>query len=82
MRFAIGNEAFGRPTNPEFLLRERELLDVVRERLTVVAFEQGLWRWIDKPAVVQRIAAVGRAYRWPPPLSPSGDAIRRAEGIG
>jgi SAM-dependent methyltransferase len=80
--FAVGNEAFGRPTNPQFLLRERELLDVVREKLTVVAFEQGLSRGVDRAAVVQRIAAVGRAYRWPPPLSPSGDGIRPAEGIG
>jgi SAM-dependent methyltransferase len=80
--FAVGNEAFGRPTNPQFLLRERELLDLVRDKLTVVAFEQGLSRGVDRAAVVQRIAAVGRAYPWPPPLSPSGDAIRRAEGIG
>jgi hypothetical protein len=35
--------------------------------LTIVAFEQGR---IDgeRPAVVQRLAAVGRARRWPPPL--------------
>ena len=57
--FAVGNEAFGRPKNPAFLLRENELLDLVRGRLAVVAFEQG---HIDgeRPAIIQRIAAVGR----------------------
>ena len=65
--FAAGNEAFGRPSNPAFLLRENELLDWVRERLVIVAFEQGR---VERPraAVVQRIAAVGRERRWPPPL--------------
>jgi len=68
--FAEGNEAYGRPTNPDFLLQEGELLERVRERLAVVAFEQGRVAIGDGFAVVQRIAAVGRARRWPPPLSP------------
>lgn len=65
--FAAGNERFGRPSNPAFLLREGELLEVVRPRLTVVAFEQGA---IDgaRRAVVQRIAAVGPRRAWPPLL--------------
>jgi hypothetical protein len=52
----LGNEALGRPSNPDFLLRPGELLEVLRERLTVVAFEQGR---VDapKPAVIQRICA-------------------------
>jgi SAM-dependent methyltransferase len=60
--FAVGNEAFGRPTNPAFLLRETELIDAVRGQLVVVAFEQGR---IDgeRPAIVQRIAAVGQRRR-------------------
>lgn len=55
--FMIGNELFGKPSNPEFLLRPGELLEVVRPSLTVVAFEQGR---VDtpKPAVVQRICAI------------------------
>lgn len=66
--FAVGNERFGRPSNPAFLLREHELLDWVRGRLTVVAFEQGR---IDgeRSAVVQRLAAVGNACPWPPALA-------------
>ena len=70
--FASGNEAFGRPSNPAFLLRESELLERARERLTIVAFEQGR---IDqeRPAVVQRLAAVGHARRWPPSLAIRAD---------
>ena len=54
--FAVGNEQFGRPSRPEFLLRPGELLDAVRGRLRVVAYEDG---YVDspKPAMVQRIAA-------------------------
>ena len=69
--FAIGNEAFGRPSNPAFLLGENELLDTVRDRLTVVAFEQGEVVDDARRAVVQRIAAVGRARGWPPALAAS-----------
>ncbi|OHC72364.1 MAG: hypothetical protein A3H93_16065 [Rhodocyclales bacterium RIFCSPLOWO2_02_FULL_63_24] len=57
--FMVGNERFGKPSNPAFLLRSGELLDVVRRRLTVVAFEQGE---IDspRPAVIQRLCATRR----------------------
>ena len=65
--FAVGNERFGRPSNPAFLLREDELLALVRAELVTVAFEQGE---IGGPraAVVQRLAAVGAARPWPPAL--------------
>jgi len=56
--FAVGHEALGRPTNPDFLLRENELLDVARGRLTIVAFEQGRVDG-ERPAIVQRLAATG-----------------------
>ena len=55
--FAVGNERLGRPTNPDFLLRRNELLELaLAHDLVVVAFEDVE---IDepKPAVVQRIAA-------------------------
>jgi len=35
-----GNERYGRPSNPAFLLQPRELLRAFKP-LTVVAFEQG-----------------------------------------
>lgn len=55
--FAAGNERFGKPSNPDFLLRPGELLDAARGRLTVVAYEN-LEVAEPNPAVVQRIAAV------------------------
>ena len=57
--FMVGNERFGKPSNPAFLLRQGELLDVVRRRLTVVAFEQGEVE-LPRPAVVQRLCATRR----------------------
>lgn len=66
--FAAGNERFGRPSKPDFLLRNGELLDVVRGYCTVVAFEQGSIENGAQPAVVQRLAAVGPKRAWPPPL--------------
>ena len=60
--FAIGNEELGRPRNPDFLLRDGELLDAVAGKLSVVAYEAGR---IDapKPAIVQRIAAIRSGVR-------------------
>lgn len=57
--FMAGNERFGKPSNPEFLLRRDELLDLVRPRLTVVAFEQGEID-VPRPAMVQRLCATKR----------------------
>lgn len=54
--FMIGNERFGKPSNPHFLLRPGELLEVVRRRLHVVAFEEGEVE-SPKPAMVQRLCA-------------------------
>lgn len=51
--FALGNERFGRPANPHFLLRAAELLDAFAAELTVVAFEQGVVS-SPCPGVVQR----------------------------
>jgi len=57
--FAVGNERFGRPSNPDFLLRPGELIDAVRGRLEIVAYEN-LEVAEPKPAMVQRIAAIDR----------------------
>ena len=69
--FARGNEVYGRPSNPDFLLCADELLSLVAlppASMTIVAFEQGMIEDDDRPAVVQRIAAVGAARVWPPRL--------------
>jgi len=55
--FAAGNERYGRPSNPDFLLHPGELLEVVRGRLRVVAYED-IFVSDPKPARVQRICAV------------------------
>jgi SAM-dependent methyltransferase len=55
--FMQGNERFGRPSNPDFLLRPGELLEAFAGRLTPVAFEQGEVA-APRPAVIQRLAAV------------------------
>jgi SAM-dependent methyltransferase len=54
--FMEGNERFGRPSRPEFLLKDGELLELVRDRLSVTAYEA---RMISEPkmAMIQRIAA-------------------------
>jgi SAM-dependent methyltransferase len=55
--FALGNEAYGRPRNPDFLLRPGELFEIVRGRLDVLAYEQRMVQRRSGPAIVQRIAA-------------------------
>lgn len=58
--FAAGNGSVGKPSNPAFLLRPGELLEAVRGRLRVIAYEDG---FIETPraAYVQRICAVHEA---------------------
>ena len=54
--FAEGNEAFGRPRNPDFLLRSGELLEAVRGHLDVLAYGQ-CQQAKPQPRVIQHIAA-------------------------
>jgi SAM-dependent methyltransferase len=65
--FAHGNEQFGKPSNPEFLLAPGELLDAVRTNaphpLRVIAFEDG-YAALPKPAMVQRICALKIGSVW------------------
>jgi SAM-dependent methyltransferase len=59
--FAQGNERFGHPRNPDFLLRPGELLEAF-SALTIVAFEQGEVAG-PRLAVIQRIAAINGPLR-------------------
>ena len=70
--FAQGNERYGRPANPAFLLAPDELLERLRPTLRVVAFEQGRVDGSARTTVVQRIAAVGPGRPWPPRLANAG----------
>ncbi len=62
--FALGNERFGRPRNPDFLLRPGELLDWLHAAASpgfkVLAYED-LVIERPRPAAVQRIAALAGA---------------------
>lgn len=55
--FMLGNERFGKPSNPDFLLRPNELIEAFSPHLTVLAFEQGIVSR-PRPAAIQRLAAV------------------------
>jgi SAM-dependent methyltransferase len=54
--FARGHERFGKPSNPDYLLVPGELLEAVRGRLRVLAYEDLV---VDhpQPAALQRICA-------------------------
>ena len=54
--FMLGNERFGKPSNPAFLLRPGELLEAFGI-LTVRGFEEGEAS-DPKPAMIQRLCAV------------------------
>lgn len=72
--FALGNEAFGKPSNPDFLLRPGELLEHCAG-LRIAAYEDGL---LDgPPRRVQRIAAFG-ASAGAAPLECAADPTARA----
>lgn len=60
--FAQGNEVFGKPSNPAFLLAPGELLAFAhRAGLRVIAYEDGVTAQ-PKPARVQRLCAAGPAF--------------------
>ncbi len=60
--FALGNERFGRPRNPDFLLRPGELLQATHGLLEVIAYENCI---VDEPrrAAIQRVCAINLASR-------------------
>lgn len=60
--FARGNERFGKPSNPHFLLEAGELLEFVRGKLKVLAYEDLIVEE-PRPAAIQRICAVNE---WKP----------------
>jgi SAM-dependent methyltransferase len=62
--FSQGNEAFGKPSRPEFLLQSGELLQRCRG-LHIVAFEEGFIPSPDR--LIQRLVAI----RLPSALEPS-----------
>ena len=55
--FLAGNERYGKPSNPRFLLRRDELLSAFAGHLVVAGFEQGLADR-GKPALIQHVCAI------------------------
>ena len=62
--FARGNEKFGRPSNPDFLLEAGELIDLVRPSMHVLGYED-VYVGSPQPAMVQRICSCGPRFIWP-----------------
>ncbi|MBR72101.1 MAG: SAM-dependent methyltransferase [Rhodospirillaceae bacterium] len=58
--FAVGNESYGKPKNPDYLLKRGELLDICHKKLSIVAYEDIV---VKKPkqAVLQRICAIRKS---------------------
>ena len=66
--FAHGNAAFGKPSNPDFLLQTGELLDfAARHGLHILAYSD-LYQAEPKPAMVQSVCAVKGALNGRHPL--------------
>lgn len=55
--FGLGNEQFGRPSNPDFLLKPGELLEMFKP-LRIIAFEEGI---LDQKVVSRLVAQKGDA---------------------
>jgi len=60
--FSEGNEKYGRPTNPDFLLKPGELLRLTRDTLRIIAYEDVTLNY-PKKAQIQRIAAFREPIR-------------------
>ena len=65
--FSLGNEQYGRPSNPDFLLKPGELFSACSEKLRVIAYEEGTIKG-PKPSVKQRICAINCSSKGVPVL--------------
>ena len=55
--FAVGNEKYGRPTNPNYLLKSKELLKIKPENFKTLEFYEGEKNENSKKSIVQRLLA-------------------------
>lgn len=56
--FALGNEVYNRPRNPDHLLKSAELLQHVAGKLQVISYQHGILQGDECPGVKQMICAV------------------------
>ena len=55
--FAVGNEKHGRPTNPNYLLKSKELLKIRPKNFNIIEFYEGEKNEDSKKSIVQRLLA-------------------------
>ena len=65
--FAIGNERFGKPSNPNFLLKNRELIKVFQKNSKILYYFNGQ-EFSKKKSIIQRCAIkktppIGRCFK-------------------
>ena len=58
--FALGNEKYGRPSNPDYLLKNRELIDIFKSKFDIMYYFQGKVIH-DKTSIIQRCALKKKA---------------------
>ena len=60
--FSKGNEIYGKPTNPNYLLEPEELIDLVRPTMRLISFKEG-YSNEGKESITQKIVAVKRSAK-------------------
>ena len=60
--FSKGNEIYGKPTNPNYLLEPEELIDLVRPSMRLISFKEG-YSNEGKESITQKIVAVKRSAK-------------------
>ena len=61
--FMEGHEQYGRPRNPDFLLKSNELLISYLSLLQVISYNEGLLEQEPSPAVIQSLVAIKTSNR-------------------
>ncbi|MFJ5445204.1 class I SAM-dependent methyltransferase [Methylobacillus methanolivorans] len=61
--FMEGHEQYGRPRNPDFLLKSNELLISYLPLFKVISYNEGVLEQEPSPAVIQRLVAVKTSNR-------------------
>ena len=60
--FAVGNEKYGRPSNPDYLLKHNELIDLFKSKFEIMSYFHGKVT-SDKTSVIQRCSLKKRLLK-------------------
>ena len=60
--FSQGNEIYGGPTKPNYLLQPEELIDIVRPSMRIISFKEG-YSDEGRESITQKIVAIKRAAK-------------------